>query len=81
MKVIIVRGADGALPGFESFTRLYPQSVNDHICLSSIDETLNYLQQHTHPELILLNVRLREKYHPSVFNSVNYTGAVLFAAA
>jgi hypothetical protein len=81
MKVIIVREADGALPGLKSILRLYPQSMNDSISLDSIDETLNYLQQHTHPELILLNVRLRELYHPSIFKTVNYTGAVLFAAA
>jgi hypothetical protein len=81
MKVIIVREADGALPGLNSILRLYPQSMNDSISLDSVDETLNYLQQHTHPELILLNVRLRELYHPSIFKAVNYTGAVLFAAA
>jgi DNA-binding NarL/FixJ family response regulator len=80
MKVIIVRDANGALPGLESMLRLYPTSVQDSVCLNSIDETLHYLQQHSHPEIILLNVRLRELYHPSVFNSVHYTGAVLFAA-
>jgi hypothetical protein len=81
MKVIIVREADGAMPGLESMKRLYPQAMQQRICLDSVDDTLNYLQQHTHPELILLNVRLRELYHPSIFRSVNYTGAVLFAAA
>lgn len=81
MKVIIVREADGALPGLESMKRLYPQSLEESICLDSIDETLNYLQQHKHPEFILLNVRLRELYHPAIFKTVNYTGSVLFAAA
>lgn len=80
MKVIIVREADGAIPGLASMLRLYPRSMEESICLDSIDETLHYLQQHSHPEIILLNVRLREIYHPSVFDTVNYTGAVLYAA-
>ena len=80
MKVIIVREADGAIPGLESMLRLYPRSIEESVCLDSIDETLHYLQQHSHPEIILLDVRLRELYQPSVFDTVNYTGAVLYAA-
>ena len=80
MKVIIVREANGAVPGLASMLRLYPTSIEESIYLDSIDETLHYLQQHSHPEIILLNVRLREIYHPSVFDKVNYTGAVLYAA-
>lgn len=80
MKVIFIREANEAIPGLNSVLRLYPTAKTESICFSSIDETLQYLQQHSHPEIILLNVRLRDLYHPSVFETVNYTGAVLYAA-
>jgi len=81
MKIIIVEDEKVAAERLHSLLMEYDCSIEIAACLESIEETVRYLKQKPHPDLILLDIHLSDGPGFEIFKQVNYHKPVIFTTA
>lgn len=81
MKVVIVEDEKLAAERLLTLLRQADPSVEVLDCLESIEETVHYLRNNRHPELLLLDIHLSDGHSFEIFKQVNYNGPVIFTTA
>jgi two-component system response regulator LytT len=59
----------------------YDASIEVMACLESIEETVQYLKQSAHPDVLLLDIHLSDGHSFEIFKQVNYNRPVIFTTA
>ena len=81
MKVAIVEDEKLATERLIMILKEYDSSVEVVACLESIDDTVQYLRQHKHPEMLLLDIHLSDGHCFEIFKQVQYNRPVIFTTA
>lgn len=81
MKVVIVEDERIAVERLLTLLKQYDESIEVVACLESIDETVQYLKQSAHPDLLLLDIHLADGHSFEIFKQVNYHRPVIFTTA
>lgn len=81
MKLIIVEDEQLAAERLQTLLHNYDSSMEVVACLESIEETVHYLKNHPHPDLLLLDIHLSDGHSFEIFKQVNYNGPVVFTTA
>lgn len=81
MKVVIVEDERIAVERLLTLLKQYDESIEVVACLESIDETVQYLKQSAHPDLLLLDIHLADGHSFEIFKQVNYNRPVIFTTA
>jgi DNA-binding LytR/AlgR family response regulator len=81
MRVVIVEDEKLATERLQTLLQEYDPSVEVMACLESIEETVQYLKQHAHPDLLLLDIHLSDGHSFEIFKQVAYNKPVIFTTA
>ena len=81
MKLIIVEDEQLATERLKTMLRKYDPAIEVIACLESIEDTVQYLKTHSHPDLLLLDIHLSDGHSFEIFKQVNYSGPVVFTTA
>jgi DNA-binding LytR/AlgR family response regulator len=81
MKVIIVEDEKLAAERLQTILKEYDEAIEITACLESIEETVQYLKLHAHPDLLLLDIHLSDGHSFEIFKQVNYNKPVIFTTA
>ncbi|MBL7749544.1 MAG: response regulator transcription factor [Chitinophagaceae bacterium] len=81
MRVIIIEDEKPAAERLKTLLMEYDPAVEVVACLESIEETVLYLKQHTHPDLLLLDIHLSDGHSFEIFKQITYNKPVIFTTA
>lgn len=81
MQVIIVEDEKLAADRLVTLLSNYDPSIKVVACFESVEETVNYLSQHTHPDLLLLDIHLSDGHSFEIFKQISYNKPVIFTTA
>lgn len=81
MKVVIVEDEPLATERLCTLLKQYDNTVEITACLESIEETVQYLKQYSHPDLLLLDIHLADGHSFEIFKQVNCNLPVIFTTA
>jgi DNA-binding LytR/AlgR family response regulator len=81
MKVIIVEDEKLAAERLVTLLNDYDASIEVMACLESIEETVQYLKQSAHPDVLLLDIHLSDGHSFEIFKQVSYSRPVIFTTA
>ncbi|MBL7724444.1 MAG: response regulator transcription factor [Chitinophagaceae bacterium] len=81
MKVIIVEDEKLAAERLKTLLYTFDSSIELMACLESIEDTVNFLKHHSHPDLLLLDIHLSDGHSFEIFKQVNYRKPVIFTTA
>ncbi len=81
MKVVIVEDEKLAAERLQTLLAEYDPAIQVVACLESIEETVQYLQQRSHPDLLLLDIHLSDGHSFEIFKRAAYNRPVIFTTA
>lgn len=81
MKVIIVEDEKLATERLQTLLKTYDPSIEVIACLESIEDTVHYLKNHSHPDLLLLDIHLSDGHSFEIFKQVSYNRPIIFTTA
>lgn len=81
MKVLIAEDEKLAAERLLTLISQYDEQIEIAACTESIEETVQYLKQHPHPDLLLLDIHLADGHSFEIFKQVNYNRPVIFTTA
>ncbi len=81
MKVVIVEDEKLAANRLQTLVSEYDASIEILACIESIEETVQYLKQHTHPDVLLLDIHLSDGHSFEIFKQIRYNNPVIFTTA
>ena len=81
MKVIIVEDEKLATERLQTLLKTYDTSIEIIACLESIEDTVHYLKNHSHPDLLLLDIHLSDGHSFEIFKQVSYNRPIIFTTA
>lgn len=81
MKIVIVEDEKLAAERLQTLLQEYDRSIEVTACLESIEETVRYLKQKPHPDLLLLDIHLSDGHSFEIFKQVSYNKPVIFTTA
>ena len=81
MKVVIVEDEKLAAERIQTLLLEYDPTITITARLESIEQTVKYLKEHTHPDLLLLDIHLSDGQSFEIFNQINYNKPVIFTTA
>ena len=81
MKLIIVEDEQLAAGRLMTLLANYDPSIEIIARLASIEDTVQYLRNHSHPDLLLLDIQLSDGHSFEIFKQVSYNGPVIFTTA
>jgi DNA-binding LytR/AlgR family response regulator len=81
MKVLIAEDEKLATERLLILLKQYDPAIEIVGCLESIEEMVQYLKEHTHPDLILLDIHLSDGHSFEIFKQVQYSRPVIFTTA
>lgn len=81
MRVIIIEDEKPATERLKTLLKEYDPAVEVVACLESIEETVQYLKQHAHPDLLLLDIHLSDGHSFEIFKQITYNKPVIFTTA
>jgi DNA-binding LytR/AlgR family response regulator len=81
MKLIIVEDEQLAAERLMTLLVKYDPSIEIIARLESIEDTVQYLRNHSHPDLLLLDIQLSDGHSFEIFKQVSYNGPVIFTTA
>ncbi|MBL7741789.1 MAG: response regulator transcription factor [Chitinophagaceae bacterium] len=81
MKIVIVEDEKLAAERLQTVLHEYDPAIEVVACLESIEETVRYLKQKPHPDLILLDIHLSDGHSFEIFKQVSYNKPVIFTTA
>lgn len=81
MKIVIVEDEKLAAERLQTLLQEYDPAIEIAACLESIEETVKYLKQKAHPDLLLLDIHLSDGHSFEIFKQVSYNKPVIFTTA
>lgn len=81
MNVIIVEDEKLATERLITLLKRYDETIEVTACLESVEDTVRYLKQHPHPDLMLLDISLSDGQSFEIFRQVSYNRPVIFTTA
>lgn len=81
MDIVIIEDEILAAERIQTLVKNYDPSINIVACLESIEESVEWLQTHTHPDLLLADIHLSDGHCFEIFKKVNYQKPVIFTTA
>lgn len=81
MRIVIAEDEKLATERLLSLLMEYDPAIDVMACLESVDESVQYLKQHTHPDLLLLDIHLADGHSFEIFKQVSYHKPVIFTTA
>lgn len=81
MKVLLAEDERLAAERLITLLRQYDESIELVACTESIEETVQYLRQHPHPDLLLLDIHLADGHSFEIFKQVSCNRPVIFTTA
>ncbi|HEY6503571.1 MAG TPA: LytTR family DNA-binding domain-containing protein [Chitinophagaceae bacterium] len=81
MKIVIVEDEKLAAERLQTLVHEYDPAIEVSACLESIEETVRYLKQKPHPDLLLLDIHLSDGHSFEIFKQVSYNKPVIFITA
>lgn len=81
MKVLVVEDEKLAAERLVTLLNQYDSSMEVLACTDSIEQTVQYLKQHPHPDLLLLDIHLADGHSFEIFKQVNFNRPVIFTTA
>ncbi|QEC69574.1 response regulator transcription factor [Panacibacter ginsenosidivorans] len=81
MRVLIIEDEAVAAHRLQLMLKDYDASVDLLACLDSIEESVAWLQQHEHPDVMLLDIQLADGFSFEIFKRTSYQKPVIFTTA
>jgi len=81
MKIVIVEDEKLAADRLQTMLNEYDPAIEVCACLESIEETVRFLKQKPHPDLLLLDIHLSDGHCFEIFKQVSYNKPVIFTTA
>lgn len=81
MKVVIVEDEKLAAERLVTLLTNYDPSIKIIDCFESVEDTVQYLKQYPHPDLLFLDIHLSDGHSFEIFKQVSYTKPVIFTTA
>jgi DNA-binding LytR/AlgR family response regulator len=81
MKIVIVEDEKLAAERLQTLLHDYDPTIEIAACLESVEETVKYLKQKAHPDLLLLDIHLSDGHSFEIFKQVTYNKPVIFTTA
>jgi two-component system response regulator LytT len=81
MKIVIVEDEKLAADRLQTLLQEYDPAIEITACLESVEETVKYLKQKAHPDLLLLDIHLSDGHSFEIFKQVSYNKPVIFTTA
>lgn len=81
MKVVIVEDERLAIERLLTLLRQIDEEIEVVACLESIEETVQYLRENRHPDLLLLDIHLADGPGFEIFKQVAFNRPVIFTTA
>lgn len=81
MRVIIIEDEIVAAQRLQLLLKQIDPSIEVAACLESIEESVLYLQQQPHPDLLLVDIQLSDGHSFEIFNKVSVKKPVIFTTA
>lgn len=81
MQVVIVEDEKLAAERLQTLLYEYDPSVEIAAILESIEETVQFLRQRPHPDMLLLDIHLSDGHSFEIFKQVGYNKPVIFTTA
>ncbi|CAN5595293.1 LytTR family DNA-binding domain-containing protein [soil metagenome] len=81
MNILIVEDEMLAAERLQLLVKQYDPSIQVMACLESIEETVQWLQTKTHPDLLLMDIHLSDGHSFEIFKQVIINKPVIFTTA
>ena len=81
MNVIIVEDEKLAAERLRTLLLAYDPAIMIAAVLESIEDTIQYLKKHAHPDILFLDIHLSDGHCFEIFKQVNYNKPVIFTTA
>lgn len=81
MNILIVEDEMLAAERLQLLVKQYDPSIHVMACLESIEETVQWLQTKTHPDLLLVDIHLSDGHSFEIFKQVTINKPVIFTTA
>lgn len=81
MKVLIIEDEAVAAQRLQILLNDYDSSIQVLGCLDSIEESVAWLQQHEHPDILLLDIQLADGFSFEILKRTNFKKPVIFTTA
>lgn len=81
MKVLLIEDEAIASQRLQMLLKEYDASIEILASLDSIEESVAWLQQHEHPDVMLLDIQLADGFSFEIFKRTSYQKAVIFTTA
>lgn len=81
MDIVIIEDEILAAERLQQLVKEYDPSIRVAACLESIEESVQWLQTHAHPDLLLVDIHLSDGHSFEIFNRVQVHQPVIFITA
>lgn len=81
LAVIIIEDEPWAAAGLKDLIKKYNPNIQVKICLQSVEESVEWLQNHTHPDLIFCDIQLTDGLSFDIFKKVSVDCPIIFTTA
>lgn len=81
MDIAIIEDEMLAAERIQLLVKNYDPSINIVASLESIEESVEWLQTHTHPDLLVVDIHLSDGHCFEIFKKVNFQKPVIFTTA
>ena len=81
MNILIIEDEQLATERLHILLKQYDPSINIVDCLESVEETVNWLQKKTHPDLFLMDIHLSDGHCFDIFKKATTQKPIIFTTA
>lgn len=81
MKVVIIEDEALASERLKKMILAYDKNIDVVAQLESVEESIDWFQNNTHPELIFLDIHLEDDLSFAIFEKVNISSSIIFTTA
>lgn len=81
MNILIIEDEQLATERLQILLKEYDPSINIVACLESVEETVNWLNKKTHPDLLLMDIHLSDGHSFDIFKKASTQKPIIFTTA
>lgn len=81
MNILIIEDEQLATERLQILLKEYDPSINIVACLESVEETVNWLNKKTHPDLLLMDIHLSDGHSFDIFKKATTQKPIIFTTA
>lgn len=81
MNILIVEDEQLAAERLQILLREYDPAINIVACLQSVEDTVNWLNKKTHPDLLLMDIHLSDGHSFNIFKKATTQKPIIFTTA